>query len=151
MSRNSVLIIISLVAVAFAGWRVYAILGGGMAPPTSYYYYDTVSGELMTAGASNVPPIVKGGNECVRAYVFTCDNCSEEARFVGFYEKYTPDVRAELASTSDPVAAMAAAANRGLLQSIDGEQWFPAGSEESLAILERLRCPDGTNAKPCLP
>jgi len=152
VSRSNIMTIIALAVLLLAGWRGYVAWQGGIAPGARYYYFfDTVTHDLVSASAANVPPVKIGGNECVRAFLYSCGSCTEQDRFVGFYEKYTPEMRTKLANASDPMEAMAAAANRGLLQSVDGEHWFPAGSKESLKILERLKCPDGSSAKPCLP
>jgi hypothetical protein len=143
--------VVALVLGVIAARAIIGFVREGPRGTERLFYCDTVSQRVFVDRASRVPPFTSpDGHEAVRVHFFTCGECNESDRFVGFYEKFSASVRERLAAASDPFEAMQAAGNQGLLQSLDGQTWFPAGGPESATLLERLRCPDGSTAEPCV-
>src|SRR5687768_3923032 len=102
MNQNSAIVtilavVILLGAVAF---MVSRKMNKGGGPVGEAWYYDTVSNEFFTDVTTKVAPFKReNGNEAVRAHFFTCGECTPKTkdeggeRFIGYYEKYTDEVR----------------------------------------------------------
>ena len=174
MNENSSMATILAVAllVVAIGIVIFQFSGGG-APsgPGQAYFYDTQTQEYFTADGMQVPPIQSPqGNEAVKAHFYTCGACTEDERFVRYYEKYTPEAKQNLeaARSSEgqqaPQSAEEArrramsrgATQRGHLVSKDGEQWVPATSTQGRTIQGQTmtaeeECEGGQQAKPCRP
>ena len=188
MNQNSALITIGAVLVLIGA--LYAIIRQQWGSTASYkpidvYYYDMslTSGtemERLFAGKSNeFPPIdapshaktPDGSPTGVRAWVFSCGDCSDKSKwFIGFLETYTKDAKeAMLEMTKTPPAATAAAGpppmptgaemmarENGHLISIPGEdKWVPYSGPDGLGLIQRAqsRCGSeaGQRAVPCYP
>lgn len=61
--------------------------------PTRYhFYFDLRAGALFVAPSESLPPIeALAGGPGVRAYVYTCGQCTEDQRRVGYLEALTPE------------------------------------------------------------
>lgn len=140
-------VVIMLTAVAYIVTRNRS---GGVTSGVSYYY-DTVTKKVFTDQPTKIAPFTSPeGNPAVKAHFFTCADCTEEVgtdgadgkRFIGYYEKYTDEVKAKLekAGTNFMMIEMTGA---GRLYSTDGEKWVAAENAEGLAITQQLqsRCP----------
>ena len=152
---------------------VLIVTRGGSGLPTGdepTYFYDVETGELFIASGNQVPPIQSpAGNEAVRANVYTCGACTEEERFVGYYEKYTPEAKKTLEQAqaeqddggNDPDEGMAQgmgmmqAQMSGLMVSLDGEEWQSRQQMDlqSEGLMEQVRsqCDDPSQLKFCGP
>ncbi|MBI1367013.1 MAG: hypothetical protein GC162_00015 [Planctomycetes bacterium] len=112
--------------------------------PGQAWFYDTTTGVYFTELATRVPPIVSpAGNPAVRAHFFTCGSCEDDAeRFLGYYEKYTPEVKRRLENAPETFEFYEEAFN-GRLYSADAQHWVEAESPDGLKIVERLqeKCP----------
>jgi prepilin-type processing-associated H-X9-DG protein len=111
--------------------------------PGNAYFYDVVTKEYFTDSATKIPPIKSpAGNEAVRAHFFTCGQCTDEERFIGYYEKYTSDLKKKLEKDPEQFEVYEEAFD-GRLYSADGEHWVKAESPEGFALIEKLqqRCP----------
>jgi hypothetical protein len=90
------------IAAAIAGLAItYAVLNSqDAAPPgTLYVFFTTDDGKTWFKDvASNVPPFTKDGKEAVRAHVFRCGTGPD---FVGYMERNSPEVMAEVKRYKD--------------------------------------------------
>lgn len=123
--------------------------GGGGGEPGDAYYYDTVTKEVFTDKTTKIAPFNReNGNEAVRVHYFTCGECTEQTkeeggeRFVGYYEKYTPEVRAKLSESSESFMIYEMAF-QGRLYSADGKTWVAADKPKGIQITSKLqtKCP----------
>ncbi len=135
------------------------------------WFYDLNTGELFTASADAIPPIdapsgplrVGGGPAGVRAYVFTCGECDDASRFVGYIETYSPAAsrqmraarqRANSERRSIDFLLLDREARKGrLVKRVNDTQWVPAYGELGARIVTSVvrRCAQGQQVKPCLP
>jgi hypothetical protein len=107
------------------------------------WYYDVQAKEYFIDDTKRIAPFTRpNGHEAVRAHFFTCGDCEEGQRFIGYYEKYTPQVKAKLEQSSEP-GQLYEMAFQGRLYSRDGQTWVPADRPEGIRITAELqqRCP----------
>lgn len=165
MNENSALVTVAAVALLVVSLAIVVMQGGG-GPQASgdAYYYDTVTEEVFEGEASGTPPIESpDGNEAVRAHFYTCGECSEEERFLGYYERYTEEAKEVLERSKnagedgepDPEAMMEVyeVAFTGRLYSTDLEEWVVAESPEGRELSEALQeeCGEGERLSYCAP
>ncbi|MBI1368426.1 MAG: hypothetical protein GC162_07195 [Planctomycetes bacterium] len=116
--------------------------------PGKAYFYDVKTKEYFVDSATKIPPIKSAaGNDAVRAHFFTCNDCGDNNRFIGYYEKYEPQVKAKLdarLAKQDADAEFYEEAFQGRLYSTDGIKWVAAESPEGFKIVEDLmkKCPE---------
>lgn len=172
MNKNSAIasmaaIILLVVALGAVASNIFG--GRGVPGPVDVYYYDLKTGELFTAKSSQFPPIHAPGSDGtghpmgVRAYVYSCTDCSDEStRFVGYLEMYTPEAKKILENPPtmedpDNLAAMDSfmmVEEEGhLVRAMDNEMWVLQMSEEGFMIMEdvQTQCGDGAIPHPCMP
>ena len=123
--------------------------GGGNNQAGEAWYYDTVSGDYFTESTTKIAPFKReNGNEAVRAHFFTCGECTPQTkeeggeRFIGYYEKYTDEMRAKLQENTQAMM-LYDMAFQGRLYSRDGKKWIAAEEPEGTAITADLqqKCP----------
>lgn len=157
--NQSIVVVVTIViilAALFFIWRNFAG-GGGPGGSGNAWYYDTVTEEYFKAAATEIPPIDSpDGNPAVRAHFYACSDCgNDDERFVGFYERYDPRIKAQLEKArEDPDNEMYmdiyALEGQGLQYSVDGENWFSMQSPQTEQLFStRLKCDDGSRAKYC--
>jgi hypothetical protein len=156
MDQNQSLVsVIAILLIVGAGIAVYwnVFRGGGAQVPTEAWYYDTVTEEYFTADSNELPPFINGdGNPSVRVRRYTCGECTEEEMFVGWYERYPPEVRDRLAEAQEEGDYGAIIdLQQGLQYSADAENWFPSQGPQARRMMmsERLQCEDGSRADSC--
>ena len=119
--------------------------------PANGYYYDTVTKNVFTQKSSLFPPIQSPeGHEAVRVHYFTCGECTDKIekdggqRFVGYYEKYSAEVK-ELIEKTPNSSEFYEMAFKSRLYSADGEKWVAAESPDGFMLTEALqqKCPAG--------
>lgn len=139
------------------------------------YYKDVVTGEVFTAETQKIPPIQSpDGNQAVLVRFFSCtDDCGKDDRFVGYYMKYTEEIKRrleeqreeaeqqgeEMSVDSDTYelweeserALLAALPKQGGEVDLTSEGAWTPRLELVQAIEERLVCDDGDRARPCFP
>lgn len=99
INNNSAAVTVGAVAILLVSLAVIIRQGGSgpKATPGEAYFYDTTTKELITDKATRIPPITTPeGHEAVRAHYFTCGECTDSQRFLGYYEKYSPEVKEKL-------------------------------------------------------
>lgn len=117
------------------------------------YFYDLQTNDVYLYTGDNVAPVTApSGGVGVRAWVYTCDNCDDEAaQFVGYIQKYTDDAKAAMDAGDTPEGDVE---SKILLRLPEGdeESWVPRNSEDGRRIRESVdsRCPDG-RAQLCRP
>jgi hypothetical protein len=108
------------------------------------WYYDLQSREYFLDESTRVAPFKRdNGHDAVRAHFFTCGQCSEEERFLGFYEKYCDEVKEQIERDGRSQPPLHERTFQGRLYSTDGVTWVAAHEAEGLAICRRVqeRCP----------
>ena len=110
-------------------------------PPDSYFTTD--DGKTWFAAPSdNYPPFDHNGSPAVRAYVFECGG----KKFVGFLERFAPDVRTKLDAAHPPTAA-AVRTGREIKRPGDAK-WTRTGDMATENKIENVSCPDGSGGTP---
>ena len=153
MNNNSSIVtvasvVILLGALAFIVTRGHHRGGGG---PGEAWYYDTKEKTYFKEKTTKVAPFDNDkGNQSVRAHFFTCGECTADIgpdgnsgkRFIGYYEKYTPEVKAKIEEKSDSFMIYEMAF-QGRLYSKDGQKWVAADKPEGIQITSDLQkqCP----------
>lgn len=111
--------------------------------PGQAFYYDTITGIYFVDSATLIAPVVSpAGNVAVRAHFFSCGACEESDRFLGYYEKYLPEVKKRIEQNPEAYEFFEEAF-QGRLYSADGVHWVGAESPEGFKVIESLqqRCP----------
>jgi hypothetical protein len=95
-------VVVVVVLIALSVWITSR--QGRVVGPT---YYDVQTGELFPYRGEELPPITApSGGEGVIAHVFACGSCDDEdARFIGYLEKYTDEGKAQVKRTAEAIAA----------------------------------------------
>jgi prepilin-type processing-associated H-X9-DG protein len=127
------------------------------AGPAQAYFYDTVTTKVFTANADQIAPITSpAGNPAVRVHFYSFGNCEKESRFVGYYEKYTPEAKAKLdqamKTQGDGTFEELMELGQQALISLDGKKWYPMDSAEAMQQLAaRLTSQAGRRPRYCAP
>lgn len=156
-----------ILAGASVGVMANNLLRGPRYEPLPVYFYDLNSGQLFVEQSNLIAPIASPtdtGEERepngVRAFVFTCTSCDDEAsRFIGWLEKYSPAAKAMLEMPMEEMDADTALRfdtefERGhLLRGVDDRRWVTAESDRALALMDRAmtRCGEENTPRPCVP
>jgi len=148
VNNNSAAVTVGAVVVLIISLGVIISNSGGRSTniaPGEAWYYDTVTKEYFTGEATHIPPIDHNGNEAVRAHFFTCGQCTEEARFIGYFEKYTAEAKSKIESNPEAMEMYYEVEFQGRLFSETGEPdtWVEAESPEGRMITQKLhtKCP----------
>ena len=124
------------------------------------YYYDLTTEKIFTDSMDKIPPITSpDGNEAVRVHLFSCGECTEEERFVGYYEKYTDEARKTLTQpmeassgdSGDPEGARRRAMEQGHRISQDGETWTQGSFGPQLRNEFAAKCNSPDMLRSCKP
>ncbi len=169
MNQNSAVVtIVAVVLMLISLGVIIMSLSGNRYTPriVDVYFMDISDGSLFTEKSDLLSPIdaPSGENKGVRAFVFSCGECSdEESHFVGWLEMYTPQAKKIMTAPApiegaegDPIANemdMFEAMERGhLVSDASGKKWVPANSEKGFRVMEQIqtKC-DGQPPKPCFP
>jgi hypothetical protein len=151
INNNSAAVTVGAVALLVVSLAIIISQGRGAAKPTpgNGYFFDTVTKEIFTDKATRIPPIQSpDGHDAVRVHFFTCNECTDKTdkdggeRFIGYFEKYAPEVKARL-EKSPQSFELYEMAFQGRLYSTDGEKWIPAESPAGFKLTEALqkKCP----------
>lgn len=123
-------------------------------PIPMVYYYDVETEEVFEADSDQLPPITRSnGNEAVRAYYYTCGDCSgidAEEMYVAYYEMFTEEGKAQQKAMTDalknktPLPSVRPDERKGQLVSRDAKRWVELYSPAGRAIHDNLgRCDPG--------
>jgi hypothetical protein len=126
------------------------------------YFYDLDKGELLTLPRDQVPPArtKSGEGKGVRAYVYSCGECTKEQMFIGYLERYPDDARQELLSRrANPQANSPSGRSIEELEDTrlvaaeedakDPAKWFALNTPEAVEIRNyfRTKCKDEAKEK----
>lgn len=103
--------------------------------PDSYFSVDDGK-TFFAASDGNVPPFDYKGKPAVRAYVFECDG----NRFVGYLERYLPEVRTAVVAGKRTIAGDRF--GRELKRPGD-LTWTKSGGSEETKVCD-VKCPNGS-------
>lgn len=148
--------LVSVMMLAVIGVVAYALFRQ-IVPAEQFgrvWFYDVNAKELFRAG-DQIPPISHGAGKdnAVRAYVFSCGECSEqEKRFIGYLETFPPEAQAAL---SNPAGYGGIGDNpaqgEARVRLVEDAAWVSINSEQGVAVANafRTKCGEGRRAKPC--
>ena len=143
------IVIVAIATTAFVVWMPICNHGPGKPPEWAWYAVEGTQ-EFVVDKADLIPPIERDGKRLVKAHFYGCDDCEEANRFLGYFEKYSDEAKAELERLIRAGPAGGAIDEnteihiydlgmKGRFYSIDGKTWLLAESEEAQMILEKLR------------
>lgn len=117
------------------------------------YFYDATTKKVFIDDETKISPITSpDGNEAYRAHLFTCGNCTEEERFIGYLEMYPAEAKELIENNRGTDEAEQAAYEQRMLAAApkDGGalQWVSALSDEGAQLLA-VKCESGALAKYC--
>lgn len=160
VSRNRpVAIVVALVILGGAGYLIWQTVSGGNTGTVTFtgsnWFYDVGSGELFTAPANQHPPIAApSGSEGVRAIVYACTSCDDEAqRGIANLFKYTDEAQQRLVDAGSRASAQLIdeVSREGRLIAFvpkDGDepQWIGMDHPHAMTVLEQINAVCGGNA-----
>lgn len=138
--------------------------------PIEVYFFDLETGEIFAHPVSDPPPILTPKQAAgdkprgVRAYIYTCSDCSPEKRFVAFYETFNPTTREgwerriagrRMAVIDAPLSDNTIISKIGRFVALptDKDNFISLEEEDARKIVERAYkpCPSGAPPSPCYP
>jgi hypothetical protein len=145
---------IILIALIFI---IYQMVGGGGPRIQTTAYYTVDDGKTWFPDSiERIPPFDRGGQEAVRAHVFSCRGGRDA--FVAYLEKYTPEAQKRLeAARANPEASdpgiMETVYMTGVLVKKPGQGDWVNSMDPRAQEVTAITCPDGTtnNLEPVLP
>lgn len=171
MDKNSAAVTIAAVLIL-----VIALLnlywcgdeGGSPGEAVDTYFWSVDKQELFLAKNDQIPPITAPeGGVGVRAYVYSCGDCSDaQSRFVGYVERYTDEYKdamkkvreaAETGSQPPPEVMQFMEEDYSKHREVSGDggkTWHAANTEEGRNITDAVlkMCEGkGGKIKPCHP
>lgn len=143
MGKNPVVAVVAVIIIVVAVilmLRSGSGAGTGGAGATAVPWYDTGTSKLYgQTELSAIPPVkAPSGEEGVRAFVFSCTNCSDKSsQFIAYLEKYAPEARAEYEKlrSSEDMPARAAAQQNTMVRGEDDTEWVERMTDEGQAII----------------
>jgi len=154
--RGPVLVVIAIALLVCA-----ALIAMSFSKRTSdaslQWYFDLGTQQLFTARAGQIPPIdaPSGKSLGVRAYRFSCGECTDAGTKTYYLETVTPEARAIMedhGSNADPNIAFAGTLIAQPPEEDEEPTWCSAASPQAAQIQSRPQqdCP-GAIAHPCNP
>lgn len=150
--------VVGSVLVLCVIWCVYNLLPEGTSNIDKAFYTDDDGKTYFTDSSALVPPFDHGGKVAVRAQVFTCSD--RNTPFVGYVERYTPEIKRKLDESASAVKAGkppmmtmgSPAASGGLEFKKPGEtKWLSASNLDAKQKLFKSLCPSGAAVDSVLP
>lgn len=158
---------VAIILLATGGVLAARYFGGGDGPSTTHgYYWDESAARLYTAPVASLTPHagVDGGTpDGWRAVVFTCSDCSQANRQIGYIERMTEELAAlhrssdETAEAGGPIPEQlrdrAWVARNTLVRDPESAEWVPLDSESGLRVTQVMSnpCPNGSYPRLCVP
>jgi hypothetical protein len=155
--RSPVVAVIAIIALIGAGYFIFSS-GGGTGNSVfagSKYFLDLSSGELVTSDSMK-SPIQVGGQEAVRAHVFSCTSCEDvNSRFIGYLRSFTPDANAAMDipdEQREPFVIQSGTLVSGYSDEADWQPaWVQAETGPGMMIQETARAKCGDQFVECMP
>jgi hypothetical protein len=146
LNRNSAIAVTAIVcAIAFCAVVIAVELRGNNGKPPTENYYTTDDGKTwFVDSATKPPPFDHDGGKAVRCFVFKGPN----GKFAGLLEKYSDEIRAQLASKGDQLAPF----GTPILVKKPGEtDWKQTSVEREALILVKIVGPTGSGIERVMP
>lgn len=132
---------------------------GPARPSTVYYWYYDLNTNKLIIAPDQIPPIPtpsglnEGVNAGVRAYLFSCGECSDKLqRFIGYLETFPPEAQASL-NNAVGYGGIGDNPDRGrnLVKRPTDEKWVEAASDDGVKVMSvrAEACPNGYPPKAC--
>jgi hypothetical protein len=134
------------------GSIIWQLLPSRSAIPDQAWFYDIKADKIFTASFESIPPIKsQAGNEAVLAHYYTCDKCTEDQRFLAYYEKYPEELKKMFEASGMDMHLLSEDGSDTLI-SVDAVKWVSMNSREGRKIISKLnnRC-SSVPPKVCLP
>lgn len=161
-------VVIVVLILAFARITCELMGGPGYSPITQeFYYYDLNTGELFPVSYKEVPPIPApsdiendtGENNGVRAFVFSCTDCSDPSTFKIAYLQRLSDEAKEMhermkSGEIPPEEMMMVPEEEYYVARPGDSRWVSGMSEQGMRLVESAyteECPDGEMPEECFP
>lgn len=148
-------IVLTLVVLAVAGVIFYIQFKPHVDPVATIWYWDETAKKLVAAPDDLSParPLGAAPNAertLVRAYIYSCSNCSDAATLTPVYlEKFSEEARgiaSRYGTMGSDVNVMMPMAQ---IKRPNDSSWVAWDSEDASAIRETKPCADGTPPKLC--
>lgn len=153
INNNSAVATVVIIAVLLAA--LGSLVWRGVPPrvkASQVWFYDATADKLFTAKSTELAPITSpDGHEAVRAHFYSCGPCTAEARFLGYYEKFSPETKKQIEANLEALIFQPGPVP-GRFYSTDAQMWHEDGSKqaEQIKAAPHVKCPDGA-ANACLP
>jgi hypothetical protein len=157
--QSPVVAIVAVVALIVAGYFIFSRMGGGGGDTRfggSQYFLDLSSGELITSDSLKSPIQTGDGHEAVRAHVFSCTSCDDQAsRFIGYLRSFTPEGNAAMDIPDEQREPMIIVRSTLLSGHSEDAGWKPSWvameSAKGMSIEETARTKCGGSFAECTP
>ena len=141
--HKAVSLVVSLGAIALVLISI-CMRSRGTSIPKQLNFYTTDDGAtLFSDDSQKAPPFDHGGQQALRAVVFTCDDGKHQ--FVQYLQKYSDEVKQQM-ERSHSFGAI----NIALIKRPGDAKWI-LESDPKAERIERPKCPDGSYARPVYP
>ena len=166
----SILVLVASCAFLWYQFQPDPELPEWITPPVVVYFYDLETDEYFGHSNADPPPVLTPKQTAsdkprgVRAYIYTCSDCSPENRFVAFFETFNPTARdawrrrltgRRIAEVQGPLADDTVSSKIGRFVALptDKDKFIAATDPEALPIIERAykTCPTGLPPSQCFP
>jgi len=147
--------------LAAIGFLVFQQVTKNQRPKGDLWFYNLKTDKLFPVSDMTLPPIdtESGPQTGVRAYVYSCGECTESEQFIAYLESMMPAtkqaVEQQIKRTGAPTGIGAALEkNEGglLVRAVEGTQWVPQLSPLGQQIMEVGRLQGGCpHPRPCIP
>lgn len=116
-------------------------------------WYFNESTQKLVAAEDQLSPAratAVGADDLVRAYVYSCGECSDESSlFVGYLEKFPPDVKASVVRYSRIGSDTGVIMPRALVKRRADREWVPADGDEADNIKRTPTCENDGAIRQC--
>jgi hypothetical protein len=157
--QSPVVAAVAVIALIVAGYFIFSRMGGGGGGSVfigDKYFLDMTSGELITSDSSKSPIQTSDSHEAVRAHVFSCTSCDDQAsRFIGYLRSFTPAALAAMdmpAEQREPFIIESGTLISGHSPDAGWKPaWVPAESAQGMSLQEVARAKCGDSYAECMP
>ena len=114
------------------------------------WYYIAETDQYFLDSVHKISPVIDGeGHQGVRVYYFSCGPCTEDSKFVGYYEKFSDEVKKMIQDEEGLSEDL-------MMQSqvsTDAKKWVVRSEPEGRKILQsaRLKCTENKKLHGCDP
>lgn len=169
MNNNSavVTIVAVVILVLSLGFIIMNSNKKGPRRVVELYYYDMNTGELFVGPSDQYAPIdapsgptADGQPAGVRAYVFSCGDCSDKSsHYIGYLERYSPEAKERIRRMNENPESLSEEDHyydydQGRFVMVpDKTSWLEANSEAGIEAASQVTasCPEDSIPRSCYP